>query len=537
MHPSPDTPSNPRLRSPERLAAVLDAARLKYWEEPTESLETAVHVLERARTLGDATLQARALALQAAVSVHRGDLRGAAELSADAEPLAGDDLGARTEVAALNAHLHFFSGAYTESLDQAETAVALADASGDLPLRIHARRMACVAVGNIGVDDLAERFATVLALTIEASSPWEEAICRNDVACERMAGGDLESTEAELVKAMAIAAELAPRNRFLLGVLHCTRAELRLVSGRASDAVRDAARAITHITAGSDVNPYLLAMSILMEVRALLALGRVEAARRSAEAALKRLGDRVPQARSMILSDVARAMREAGRAEEAYDILSHGAELERQALQEFSQLQLGIGRARLEMAAARRQADALALKNRQLEEANAELAEAREQLRELADRDPLTGLHNRRYLARTSAREHAEAVSFAVADIDHFKAINDVFGHQVGDRVLVRIAELLVTHLRTQDVVVRLGGEEFALLMPGAEPPEASVCCERLREVIEEEPWEAIAPGLAVTASFGVASAAAGCDFGELERTADDRLYAAKRAGRNQIAA
>jgi diguanylate cyclase len=529
MTPASDIPSNPRLRAPDRLAAALDAARRKYWEDPAESLETAVHVLERARPLGDATLQARALTLQAAVSVHRGDLRGAAELVADAERLVGEDLRARAEIAALNAHLHFFSGAYTESLHQAETAVALADATGDLALRIHARRMSCVAIGNIGVDDLAERFATVLALTIEAGSAWEEAICRNDVACERLANGDLEAAEAELATALAIAAGLAPRNRFLLGVLHCTRAELRLESGQASDAVRDAARAITHITAGADVNPYLLAMSVLMEVRSLLTLGRVEAARRSAEAALKRLGDRVPQARSMILRDVAAALRESGRAEEAYDTLAHCADLEREALQEFSQLQLGLGRARLEMAAARRQADALAVKNRQLEL-------LQEQLRDQADRDPLTGLHNRRYLARTTAREHAEPVSFAVADIDHFKSINDAFGHQVGDRVLVRVAELLVMHMRTQDVVIRLGGEEFALLMPGAEPAEAAVCCERLREVIEDEPWAAIAPGLGVTASFGVASAGAGCDFGELERTADDRLYAAKRAGRNRVA-
>jgi diguanylate cyclase (GGDEF)-like protein len=531
-------PSNPRLRSPQRLAAALDAARLKYWEDPGEALDTAVHVLERARVVGSEPLQARAIALQSAVSVHRGDLGGATELLSEAQRLAGDDLTARAEIAALFAHLHFFTGAYSESLHQAETAIELADATEDLRLRIHARRMGCVAFGNLGVDDLAERFAAVLAMTIEAGSTWEEAICRNDVACERMAGGDLEAAAAELERALELARSLEPRNRFLLGVLHCTRAELRLVGGDAMAAARDAAHAIAHIMGDGDhINPYLLGMSILMEVRALLALDRVDDARYAAEAALFRLGDRVPQARSMILTDVAAALREAGQSDEAYDMLSRGIALEREALQEFSRLQLGLGRAKLEMAAARRQADALALKNRQLETAIAELAETREQLRELVDRDPLTGLHNRRFLARARARAHGDAVSFAIADIDRFKSINDDFGHLVGDRVLVRVAELLVEHLRLQDVVARTGGEEFALLMPGAEACEAASACERLRVVIAEEPWDAIAAGLRVTASIGVASAPAGGDLAELERVADDRLYEAKRAGRNRIAA
>ncbi len=530
--PDPPTPSNPRLRSPERLAAALDAARLKYWEEPAEALDTAVHVLERARTVGVPTLQSRALALQSAVCVHRGDLGGAAEIIGDAERLAGSDRTARTEVAALQAHLHYFSGAYAEALRRADEAVELADATGDLALRIHARRMACVAWGNIGVDDLAGRFAAVLELTVEAGSPWEEAMCRNDVACERIASGDREAATCELDHAMALARSLDPRNRFLLGVLHCTRGELRLTQGRAQDAVRDAARAITYVTTTAEINPYVLGMSILVEVRALAALDRLDDATRAAEMALQRLGDRVPQARSMILGDIAAALREAGRAGEAYDMLARGAALEREALQEFSRLQLGLGRAHLEMAAARRQADALDLKNRQLERAIAELAETREQLRELVDRDPLTGLHNRRYLARARARE--DEVSFALADIDHFKAINDLYGHLIGDRVLVRVAELLVSHLRVEDVVMRIGGEEFALLMPRATPAEAAAACERLRVTIATESWDRIAPDLGVTASFGVAS---GDDLEALEREADDRLYEAKRTGRNRIVA
>jgi diguanylate cyclase (GGDEF)-like protein len=226
--------------------------------------------------------------------------------------------------------------------------------------------------------------------------------------------------------------------------------------------------------------------------------------------------------------------------EEAYDALARGAELEREALREFSRLQLGLERARLEASATRREADALGVKNRQLEALLAELADAHEQLRDQADRDWLTGVHNRRYLARAGdglAVTRPGPVSLAVIDLDHFKSINDRYGHQVGDRVLVRVARLIEAHVRSEDIVVRTGGEEFAVLMPASRGEEAAACCERLRAMIGDEPWADIAPGLAVTASIGVVSVPGGADIGDLERIADERLYAAKRAGRDRVVA
>jgi diguanylate cyclase (GGDEF)-like protein len=123
----------------------------------------------------------------------------------------------------------------------------------------------------------------------------------------------------------------------------------------------------------------------------------------------------------------------------------------------------------------------------------------------------------------------------AVLDLDHFKTINDRFGHRAGDDVLVRVAQLLVGHLRTEDTVVRTGGEEFALLMPGTGLAEATACCERVREMIAAEPWDGIAAGLTVTGSIGVAAAADARDLDALEGAADRRLYEAKRAGRNRV--
>ena len=157
-----------------------------------------------------------------------------------------------------------------------------------------------------------------------------------------------------------------------------------------------------------------------------------------------------------------------------------------------SELQLSLERATLETTAARRERDALAAKNRQLAEAHAELERRanqleglQEQLREQAERDWLTGLHNRRYLARELERLTEERLavplSLAVLDLDHFKSINDRFGHDTGDQGLVRVAGLLCDVLRTGDIVVRSGGEEFLILMPLTDARAAAACCERIR--------------------------------------------------------
>jgi diguanylate cyclase (GGDEF)-like protein len=307
------------------------------------------------------------------------------------------------------------------------------------------------------------------------------------------------------------------------------------------------------LTGTSDPNPYLLAMIVVTEVQTLLALGRLDEAERSGQSTVSRLGDRVPQARSLILSTVAAALREAGRTEQAYDVLSHSAEVERRAFQELSELQRGLERATLETHAARDQSDALAAKNRELEAAVSELHDARQaleqrtaqleytqvQLREQADRDWLTGLHNRRYLAREvdrhAATPSAGPYSVAVLDLDDFKGINDRFGHQAGDSVLMRVSALLLGELRGQDVVVRTGGEEFVLLMPHTDAHAAAACCERLRNTIRDEPWDRVAPGMTLTASVGVATADDAGDLRGLAELADSRLFEAKRAGRDRV--
>jgi diguanylate cyclase len=120
-------------------------------------------------------------------------------------------------------------------------------------------------------------------------------------------------------------------------------------------------------------------------------------------------------------------------------------------------------------------------------------------------------------------------------DIDHFKQVNDRFGHAAGDAVLVELAALLRAAVRSDDAAVRLGGEEFAVLLPWATLETAAQVCERLRAGIENHRrWPQLPDGHVVAVSIGLAATAAG-DLPDWLQAADAALYTAKRAGRNRV--
>jgi diguanylate cyclase (GGDEF)-like protein len=173
-------------------------------------------------------------------------------------------------------------------------------------------------------------------------------------------------------------------------------------------------------------------------------------------------------------------------------------------------------------------------------EAQAQRARAAE-FAESAERDPLTGLGNRRHLARRcaellpAAEREARPLAVAQLDIDHFKLINDRHGHATGDRVLVTLAQLLRDNTRNRDVLVRHGGEEFVLVMPGMSLDGAAEVCERLRDCVASHQWDgADVSNLTITVSIGLA-AAPSYEVGPLLHRADQALYRAKRSGRNRV--
>ena len=160
--------------------------------------------------------------------------------------------------------------------------------------------------------------------------------------------------------------------------------------------------------------------------------------------------------------------------------------------------------------------------------------------RQLADLDALTALHNRRYFHDTLAREVSRAhrygrqLSLIVFDLDDFKAINDRIGHLAGDAVLADVADVVRSVVRTADIACRVGGDEFAVILPESGMPEAEQLYTRLQQALEQRP---IGDASRIRLSAGVAELAQGDDSRAFFERADDALYGAKEAGKGRAVA
>lgn len=169
-------------------------------------------------------------------------------------------------------------------------------------------------------------------------------------------------------------------------------------------------------------------------------------------------------------------------------------------------------------------------------------AEARaEAMRQLATRDSLTGLYNRRFLDEKLTEEFARAVryehplSVAIFDIDGFKEINDQFSHDIGDKTLKTIARLLLDNVREVDIVARFGGEEFVVVLLETPLEGAHRVCETLCTTIAQYNWQSIHPELSVTISAGISADVSVNNHERLLHLADIKLYEAKRQGKNRV--
>ena len=241
-----------------------------------------------------------------------------------------------------------------------------------------------------------------------------------------------------------------------------------------------------------------------------------------------------------MLSDALSRFEQLGSRDESARLLRTLSQVQ-EARGEYSQALASLRRAgaleqRLRTEEAESRARALATRRR-LEQARLET----ERYRRLATEDSLTGLANRRQLDERlasllkDARRSGAVVTVAIADVDHFKGINDRFSHAVGDEVLRCVGEILRSHCRLGDLAGRHGGEEFMMLFRGLDIRAAAEICERARRAVESWDWGSIHPHLRVTLSVGLAATTSFQDAQGLLDAADHWLYEAKHHGRNQV--
>lgn len=165
-----------------------------------------------------------------------------------------------------------------------------------------------------------------------------------------------------------------------------------------------------------------------------------------------------------------------------------------------------------------------------------------EVLEQLATTDGMTGIYNRRHFMTLADREwsrsrrYGRPLSFLMIDIDFFKSINDRFGHEVGDQMIVHLTTLATACKRDSDVLARIGGEEFALLLPETDLAQAQLVAERLRRDVVENPFTASSDQISTTISIGVAMGTGTMTgISDLMKVADKALYDAKSSGRNRV--
>jgi diguanylate cyclase (GGDEF)-like protein len=528
-------------------------------EQPLRALELAQAVRRAAGQTSDARQLGRALALEARVATRRGDLDAALSALLQAEPLLAscDAPDLLAEVAVAHARLAFYSGGYRDALERIEEAIAIADRYQLDRVRLDARNHLSLILGNMEMSSGLEVAREVVDLAVELGSAYEEAGGRNDVAYTLYERGELGEATSGVEIAVALAASLGNDAWYPLAYALGTRADIRLASGDAAAALADVGHVLGLLEDGDDPDPYLHGVTYEVRMRCLVALGLVDDAIAAGRRGLTVSDHAPPFVRGLLLRSLAEILRAAGDYEEAYSALAEGFVLERAVIEQQASHRLALQQASLEVAAARREANVLAAKNTELEELVGELhatkleleqqmgqlEELRDQLREQADRDWLTGLRNRRWLARElpgiidPARRGSDSVALALVDLDHFKSVNDRFGHEAGDRVLRAVADLLTQCVRDGDVVVRSGGEEFVVVMPATSREEALGCCERLRRALRERLWPELDGELSLTLSAGVVCADEPAESDDLLALADARLYLAKALGRDRIAA
>jgi len=422
-----------------------------------------------------------------------------------------------------------------DALAEIVTALEVAEASGDLTARmtvIAAAGTVCYYLEQLDrcfeFCERAAELARLLGDEVTNGAMIDTMACANMCLAEaaRNAGDEAAALAFSLIaqgqsrEAIAIARRQGHRRHEVtaLGNLaeslsFCGRAgeALAVLDGWQADPARDAPSIITHLldTHGS---------ICLADGRYAEAIGHLTAALAAAEG----------KPSAMVAAEhLADAYERSGDLRRALDTYKLFHALSKQVASEAAQRSGSVAMVRMETAQAKAVAELERDRAAALQHTNTEL------LRQSLE-DPLTGLANRRHLDSLMAAG-LSGYAILLVDVDHFKRVNDDHSHLIGDRVLRHLAGLLLAACRGADTVARFGGEEFAVLLAGSDLGTAATTAERLRAQVAAHDWAEVAPGLAVTVSIGLALGTESSDPTAVLAHADERLYAAKRAGRNRV--
>ena len=508
------------------LSASLDELESLSRFDSAAAAERAEQALATARELGLVEFELRAQLVQADLVRRRGNVSEAGRVAQDVRRWATEHdsrhLLARSHY--LLAAVFQELGDLSAALENAVQAIDLLDDDAVPALRIdHLARLAdCLGLqGDLGAR---ERYAEVLQLAEEQGDVDRQLLVLNNRSYVEMLAGEFGTALGLATRLQALAGEhgvalsigrLDTVARALMGLGRLAEAEAVLLPG-CSPEVLDAS---PDGDAGAD---FLLTLAEIQRRQ-----GRVAQAQETLDECVRRC-----EANGLT------SIRVRARREQA-ELHAAGGHFEAA----FTEHKLYSQEA-LDLQSAQRDARARAL------QAMYETTEARRQsrrYRELSLRDPLTGLYNRRYVDEQLPRlleaiaGRDEAVSVALLDLDHFKRVNDTFSHDVGDQVLRIVADLLEQATPDADTggsfAARMGGEEFLLVLVGADPHSAADQLEEVRRSVATHPWGELVPGLPVTISAGLASSVGVLAPvpAELLGRADAHLYRAKRQGRDRV--
>ena len=555
-NPSPAAAPGKRaaLAGLRKALAAAQAARLA--GKHLLGVELGRRALAQAEELGHRVSIAAALSLLALNEMRLGDVEAAVEHAHRALPLVrrARDARERAQLLCTLVVCYIDMGLATDALGYATQAIDAARVSGDRSMMSWALNRAGMSYESVGDPEHGEPLLTEALLIARETGGAEELFSALNNLCSnlllRVAKEHDVAARADL---LARAVELGSE-----ALVHATASgnghreaicESNLAA--ACTALGDYEAALRHIERQHEiarVNGYRNIALTAISNRAELERhrGDLEASIRFFEQAL---AEAVGADSRAMLCDMHIGLYECHklRGDTASALRHHEAirPLEREQMKQQAdrQARLLLNRLEIEKAQAAAQragldAEVQRLRAAQLESENRELAMQAVELGRSALEDQLTGLPNRRRIDRdlplrlARARARGATIAVAAIDLDHFKLVNDLHGHAMGDEVLRVVARLFSANTREDDLLARMGGEEFVLLFD-EEASGAEDICERLRVAVERHDWATLAVPLRVTISIGLCRAGAAEDVGELLARADAALYEAKHAGRN----